>query len=168
MPAAAPTDLAAFFADAAPRLGLSRPAGLCFAAIWRAPEAPDVEALIATTGLSRSGISTALKELREAGLIEVARIPGTRRESFLAPVDAWALLRLHLAQRLRRDIAPMRERLRAVRAAGGDAAIADLADLLEMAAHWLGRLSDAAPDVLAAELGAMKPGGRGKKKKKKG
>lgn len=168
MSAAPQTDLAAFFADAAPRLGLSRPAGLCFAAIWRAKEAPDVDALVAATGLSRSGISAALKELREAGLIEAARMPGTRRESFFAPVDAWALLRLHFARRLHRDIAPMRERLRLIRAAGGDAASADLADMLEKLALWFGRLSDAAPDALAAELGGNKPEGRGKKKKKKG
>ncbi|MBW6506602.1 MAG: ArsR family transcriptional regulator [Rhodobacteraceae bacterium] len=162
------TELAAFFADAAALLGLSRPAGQCFAAVWHSAAPPDADALMATTGLSRSAVSTALKELREAGLVQANRLPGTRREGFTAPSDPWALLRLHLALRLRRDVAPMLDRLRLLRAAGDDARVAEMADMIEMVAQWLARLSSATPDTLAAEIAPQKTEPRGKKKKKKG
>ncbi|PKP71483.1 MAG: hypothetical protein CVT82_02605 [Alphaproteobacteria bacterium HGW-Alphaproteobacteria-4] len=162
------TELAAYFADAAAQLGLSRPAGQCFAAVWHAATPPDADALVALTGLSRSAVSTAMKELREAGLVQAQRLPGTRREGFTAPSDPWALLRLHIALRLHRDIAPMRDRLRLLRASGEDARVADMADMLEVVALWLGRLSDTTPDTLAAEMAPPKPESRNRKKKKKG
>ncbi|MDP2061928.1 MAG: ArsR family transcriptional regulator [Phaeovulum sp.] len=168
MTQAPPPDLAAFFVDAAPRLGLSRPAGQCFGVIWRAEMAPDADALVAITGLSRSAVSTALKELREAGLVLAMRILGTRREGFTAPTDPWALLRLSFARQLHRDIAPMRDRLRQKLANGGDTGAADLAKMLEAVAAWLSKLADAPPEVLAAQIGTDKAESHIKKKKKKG
>src|SRR5690606_42036728 len=43
--------------------GISRPAGQCFAAIWRAAQPPCADDLTQALGLSRSNVSTALKEL---------------------------------------------------------------------------------------------------------
>ena len=93
MPATPPPDLARLFAEAAPRFGLSRPAGACFAAIWRAAQAPSAEDLVTILGLSRSNVSVALKELRERGLIQAARSFGSRKDYFVADPDPWALLR---------------------------------------------------------------------------
>ena len=99
--------LALLFADLAQKFGLSRPAGQCFAAIWRAAMTPSADDLTQICGLSRSGVSVALKELRAWGLIEVARSPGNRREFFTAPFDPWELARRIIAERQRRDLAPM-------------------------------------------------------------
>ena len=85
--------LALLFADLAQKFGLSRPAGQCFAAIWRAAMTPSADDLTQICGLSRSGVSVALKELRAWGMIEVARSPGNRREFFTAPFDPWELAR---------------------------------------------------------------------------
>ena len=72
MPEAA-TLLATLFADVAQVFGLSRPAGQCFSAIWRAAAPPCADDLVAGLGLSRSNVSTALKELRGWGMISIVR-----------------------------------------------------------------------------------------------
>lgn len=151
-------------ADLAARLGLSRPAGRCFAAIWRAAQAPSAEALVAELGLSRSNVSTALKELRGWGLVSVERVPGDRREYFTAPPDPWDILRIVMAERARRDLAPFADRLRNV---DGEAA-ADLAKMLGAVAGWMEGLSRLqASDLAQAIAGELAEGGKKKKKKKK-
>lgn len=159
--------LAATLAEAAPRFGLSRPAGQCFAALWRAATPPDAEALVAATGLSRSAVSTALKELRETGLVQAARLPGSRREGYSAPADPWALVRLLLALALHRDIAPLRDRVRLLAGGPDGADAAALAEVLETVAAWLATLASAAPEALAADMRGGKAASRGKKKKKR-
>lgn len=167
------TDLPRLLAEIAPRFGLSRPAGLCLGAIWRAAEAPSAEDLVASLGISRSNVSTALKELRGWGLIEVTRPFGSRRELFLAPPDPWALARQLIAERQRRDIAPVIDRLAALEATGTDPRAADLRTAFEAAADWLGALARHEPGELAQLMGAegaeigFAPVDGGKKKKKK-
>lgn len=166
-------DLPRLFAEIAPRFGLSRPAGLCLGAIWRAAEAPSADDLVTSLGISRSNVSTALKELRGWGLIEVTRAFGTRRELFLAPSDPWALARQLIAERQRRDIAPVIDRLAALEAAGEDPRAADLRAAFEAGSDWLAALARHEPGELAQLMGAS--GGEfgflsaegGKKKKKK-
>lgn len=150
------------FAEIAPRFGLSRPAGQCLAAIWRAAQAPSADDLVAGLGLSRSNVSVALKELRAQGLVQVARSPGSRKDYFVADSDPWALLHCLLAERYRRDLAPLAERLDALAQEGSDPRAAALADAAQTGARWIGRLARLDPRDLAqtAEEG-------GKKKKKK-
>lgn len=153
------------FADFAGRFGLSRPAGQCFAAIWRAAAAPCADDLVARLGLSRSNVSTALKELRLWGLVTVLRAPGDRKEYFAAPADPWQILALLLAERARRDIAPARDRLAVL---DGDARAADLAAMLGALSVWMEGLGHLDPVTLAGVVRGETEGGKKKKKKKKG
>ena len=157
-------DLVALFTEAAPIMGLSRPAGQCLAAIWRAPSAPDADGLMAATALSRSAVSTALKELREAGYVSAERLPGTRRDGFSAPSEPWALLRQHLSLRLRREILPLLDRLNALPADDG---AVDLANMLGSLANWLEALVQKDPAALMDSFAGKDPEPRAKKKKKK-
>ena len=165
-------DLPRLFAEIAPRFGLSRPAGLCLGAIWRAAEAPSAEDLVTSLGISRSNVSTALKELRGWGLIEVTRAFGSRRELFLAPADPWALARQLIAERQRRDIAPVIDRLQALDATG-DPRAADLMAAFEAGSEWMAALARHEPGELAQLMGSgggelgFAPAEAGKKKKKK-
>lgn len=118
------------FGDLAQSVGLSRPAGQCFAAIWRAPQAPCADDLVAALGLARSNVSTALKELRGWNLVSVARIPGDRKEYFTAPADPWELLRLVLAARQRHVTARLLDRVISAEAAAADVRLAALHDAL--------------------------------------
>jgi DNA-binding transcriptional regulator GbsR (MarR family) len=167
MPTSGQAELAAIFADMAPRLGLSRPAGQCFAIIWRAAQAPSADDLMAGLGLSRSNISNALKELREWGLVQVLRSPGNRREFFSAPADPWALARLIIAERQRRDIAPALDRLYQIEATAPDARVAALCEMLEAVSTWTNALARREPRDLAAHISAAEHPADPKKKKKK-
>lgn len=156
-------DLASLFADIAPRFGFSRAAGACLAAIWRAAQAPAAEDLCAMLGLSRSNVSVALKELRQAGLVQIARAPGLRRDFYVADANPWNLLRALIAERQRRDIAPLLDRLAALEAAGDDPRLAALAEMAVAAADWAERFTRHDAADLARVMGAD----RAEKKKKK-
>lgn len=156
------------FADVAQFFGLSRPAGQCFAAIWRAASPPCADDLVATLGLSRSNISTALKELRGWNLIGVARTPGDRKEYFTAPPDPWDLVGRLVAARHRQVLAPILDRLVLAEAASADIRLAALHDVLRTVGSAFAALATAEGADLAArfsQLGA--PDGKPRKKKKK-
>jgi len=156
------------FAEFAGRFGLSRPAGQCFAAIWRSASAPCADDLVDQVGISRSNVSTALKELRLWGLVSVLRAPGDRKEYFSAPSDPWQILATLLAERARRDIAPARDRLAAL---GDDPRAVDLAAMLGAVGEWMEGLGHLDPATLRAEIAGEDEvtgaGGEKKKKKKK-
>ena len=152
------------FAEFAVRFGLSRPAGQCFAAIWRSAEAPCADDLVTLVGISRSNVSTALKELRMWGLVAVLRAPGDRKEYFTAPADPWQILGTLLAERARRDLAPARDRLEAL---ADDPRAADLAEMLGALGTWMEGLGQLDPAALRAAVSGEETGESEKKKKKK-
>ncbi|WP_295530342.1 MarR family transcriptional regulator [uncultured Thioclava sp.] len=162
-------DLSDSFGEIAPRFGLSRPAGRCFGAIWRAAQAPSAEDLVDQLGRSRSNISVALKELREAGLIQSARTPGSRKEFFVAPADPWELARLVLGERARRVIGPARDQLAVLETRSADPRAAALCEVLDAVAGHMGALSRLTPEALATQIDPARsaPKSSGKKKKKK-
>ncbi|KEP69581.1 ArsR family transcriptional regulator [Thioclava dalianensis] len=163
-------DLSDTFGEIAPRFGISRPAGRCFGAIWRAAQAPSAEDLVAQLGLSRSNVSVALKELREAGLIQSARSPGSRKDYFIAPPDPWELARLVLSERARRVFGPARDQLAALETRSADPRAAALCDVFDAVSGHLDALSKLSPDALAGQIDASRSAQKsgGKKKKKKG
>ncbi|WP_126978310.1 GbsR/MarR family transcriptional regulator [Frigidibacter oleivorans] len=158
--------LKTLFAETGENLGLTRPASLCFAAIWRAPNPPCADDLVQVAGISRSNVSTALKELRAWGLVAVTRVPGDRREFFVAPADPWMLVRQMLAERERRVLSPAVDRLRALRQVAPDGALAELSEALETMALWQARLARLEPAELQ-QLMQSPPAPQDRKKKKK-
>ncbi|WP_347311190.1 GbsR/MarR family transcriptional regulator [Defluviimonas sp. SAOS-178_SWC] len=149
--------------------GLSRPAGQCFAAIWRAAQPPCADDLTGLLGLSRSNVSTALKELRDWGLITRARAPGDRKDYFTAPPDPWDAVRAVLSARQRRSVAPILDRLIAAEAETGDVRTAALHAVLSTISARMDALAVLDADALAR---AFAPGSEekpetAKKKKKK-
>lgn len=156
------------FSELGQLLGLSRPAGLCFAAIWRAAQAPCADDLTAGLGLSRSNVSTALKELRDWGLVSRVRAPGDRKEYFAADPDPWQVVAAMLGAFGRRALSPAIDRLLAAEE-GGDARAAALHAALTPMSDRLAALAALPPQDLAnaAQGHAGKSPGDGKKKKKK-
>lgn len=169
------TELPEAFAELAPRFGFSRPAGRCLGAIWRAAQAPSADDLVTQLGLSRSNVSTALKELRDAGLVQAARSPGSRKDFFVAPTEPWELARLMLAERERRVIGPARDHLSALEARSADPRAAALCELLDAASGYIQTLIRLDPAELARHIDPARGGGKAekpaaktsKKKKKK-
>lgn len=165
--AAASQTLAEIFADVATETGMSRPAGQCFSAIWRAAQAPCADDLVAGLGLSRSNVSTALKELRAWGLISIARTPGDRKEYFTAPADPWEVMRLLLAARQRQVIAPLLDRLLMAEARVEDARIAALHAVMSKMAQAVTALTTLDAAAFAKQIAAQAADGETPRKKKK-
>jgi len=157
--------LPVIFGDFAAMFGLSRPAGQCFAAIWRQTSSPCADDLVGSLGLSRSNVSTALKELRGWGLISVARVPGDRREFFVAPDDPWEVLRLIFAARQRRDFSVLADRLAAH--ADEDAATRGAHEMVSALSNWMTQLASLDSAGLQAAMTGGDAVDRGGKKKKK-
>ncbi|MFM2356901.1 MAG: hypothetical protein RLZZ528_2637 [Pseudomonadota bacterium] len=155
------------FADLAGQFGLSRPAGRCLSAIWRAEPRPCADDLVAGLGLSRSNVSTALKELREWGLAAIHRDAGDRKEYYTAPADPWDLVAAMVAARRQRVTAPLLDRLLRIEARGGDVRAAALHETVSALDDWQERLGRLAPADFARALLATAPAAEGKKKKKK-
>lgn len=156
------------FADVAQIFGLSRPAGQCFGAIWRAAQAPCADDLVAGLGLSRSNVSTALKELRHWGLISIVRTPGDRKEYFSAPADPWELMRRVTAARHRQIIAPLLDRLLVAEGKTEDARLAALHAVLSRITEASEALSALEAAQFAKRIAVMTEDAQSKKKKKKG
>ncbi len=161
-----PDSFADLCAAAAVELGFSRPAGLIFSVIHAAPEPPTADDLCAELGLSRSNVSTALKELRQAGLVSVVKRPGDRKEYFTGPEDGWAVVSRLIAFRRRRLIDPALDALSRMNGATAEpylglvSAIQDVAALAEAA----GRLE---PSTLGRLAGRGLPTDARKKDKKR-
>lgn len=165
----APHSLADILAEIGGLFGLSRPAGQCFAAIWRAAQPPCADDLTRALGLSRSNVSTALKELRDWGLISRVRAPGDRKDYFTAPPDPWDAGRAVVSAWQRRRIAPILDRLAAAEAEAGDVRAAALHAALSAVSARMEALAALDAAALAREfapVAAEKPTA-GKKKKKK-
>lgn len=159
-------------ADIALVFGLSRPAGQCFASIWRAAQPPCADDLVQTLGLSRSNVSTALKELREWGLVSTARALGDRKDYYTAAPDLWEAVRMLAAGQARRRIRPVLDRLQSDPAEGTDPRTAEFELVLR---HVAEKLEDFAALDGAATAAAFhvepdestSPTRKKKKKKKK-
>ncbi|MCX7889662.1 MAG: MarR family transcriptional regulator [Rhodobacteraceae bacterium] len=163
--------LSSAITDFAAGMGLSRPAGLCFAAIWSSPAPVTADELTARLGIARSNASTALRELRDWGLVAVERRPGDRKEYFVAPDDPWEIARRLLAGRQRRILAPLLERLLEAEAETGNPRVAALHAAAERADGWLYALAALDGAGLRAAMAAppsREGGGKNKKKKRKG
>jgi DNA-binding transcriptional regulator GbsR (MarR family) len=75
------------------------------------PEARDAEAIAEGLQMSRGGVSIALRELREWGLVLEERAPGGRRSAFRPETDAERLVRAVVQNRRRREWTPILERV---------------------------------------------------------
>lgn len=157
----------AVLADLAEQFGISRPAGRCFAAIWRADPAPCADDLVESLGLSRSNVSTALKELRGWGLVAIARTAGDRKEYYTAPHNPWDIVAALIAGRRQRVTAPLLERLLRIEGRSPDARAAALHETVAALDAWVERLSRLPPETFPKALMASATAQEPKKKKKK-
>lgn len=153
--------------DLATTIGLSRPAGQCFAMIWRAQEPPCADDLVERLGLSRSNVSTALKELRTWGLVKARRGPGERRDVYTSPSDPRDVVRIIIAARRQMILVPFAERLLEIEAAGDDPRSAALHEVVLSLENWFSQLSRSDSGALALAIGSRVPGKTRKKNKKK-
>ncbi len=131
-------DFVMHFGEMGSRWGIARTVGQIYAVLFLADEPLNADAIVQALGVSRSNVSTGLKELQSWSLVRRHDIPGDRRDHFLATEDMWETVRTLVAERKRREIDPTLTRLRELEMrtpgpedAHAHARIAELRDLIE-------------------------------------
>ncbi len=134
------------------RWGINRSMAQIHALLYLSPEPLCAEEISETLSVARSNVSMSLRELQAWGVVRVAHVLGDRRDHFEAEKDVWALFKIILDERKKREIDPtiatLRECLADDEGGDGDAytreRIADMLDFFETTNGWyraVGKLS---------------------------
>jgi len=94
------------------RWGINRTVARVHALLLVSPGRLSAEEISEALGVSRSGLSVALRELESWKLVRVVHVPKDRREYFEAVQDAWDLFMRIMDERKRREIDPVLDLLR--------------------------------------------------------
>ena len=86
--------------------GINRTMAQVHALLFLAPQALDAEEISALLDVSRSNVSTSLRELITWGIVRRVHVIGDRRDRFEALKDVMETFKLIMAQRKRREIDP--------------------------------------------------------------
>lgn len=92
--------------------GVSRTVAEVHAVFYLSSEPLDAEDIAATLSVSRSNISTSLRELEGWGLIHPLHFRGDRKQYYEALKDPWEMFRIILQERKHRQIDPTVSTLR--------------------------------------------------------
>ncbi|MDO4250947.1 MAG: MarR family transcriptional regulator [Moraxella sp.] len=66
----------------------------------------NAEDIMETLGVARSNVSNSIKELQNLNLVQTTHILGDRRDYFTTSTDVWALAKVIVEERYRRELAP--------------------------------------------------------------
>lgn len=88
------------------RWGLNRTVAQIHALLYLSPKPLNAEEISAVLGVSRSNVSTSLKELQTWGIVRVVHIPGDRRDYYETISDVWEMFKIILSERKRRELDP--------------------------------------------------------------
>jgi DNA-binding transcriptional regulator GbsR (MarR family) len=136
------------------RWGINRSMAQIHALLYLSGRPLNAEEITERLSVSRSNVSTSLRELQAWGIVRVVHEIGDRRDYFQAEADAWEMFMTILDQRKRREIDPTVEMLSQCisqhEAAHGEDAFAaqrmrELLDLLQMLDTWYTRMRRLAP-----------------------
>jgi DNA-binding transcriptional regulator GbsR (MarR family) len=129
--------------------GINRTLAQVHALLFIAPEPLDAEEISRALGISRSNVSTSLRELTGWGLVRRVHAIGDRRDRFAAIQDVLETFRVISAERKRRELDPtvaILEQCVAEARAGGAAEAATLGrleamlDFTRLLAAWYAQL----------------------------
>lgn len=96
------------------RWGINRTVAQIHALLYISPRPLNAEEISETLSVARSTVSTSLHELQNWGIIKVVHVLGDRRDHFEAVDDVWAMFRIVVEERKRRELDPTLEILREV------------------------------------------------------
>jgi DNA-binding transcriptional regulator GbsR (MarR family) len=146
------------------RWGINRSVAQVHALLYVSERPLHADEIVATLGLARSNVSTAVHELQSWGLVRIVHLPKDRRDHFATPSDAWEMCKAILTERKRRELDPaiglIKDCLAESKAKSGQGALAEerlreLLDLWETSAAFYENVSNMPKDTL---LKAMKLG----------
>ncbi|MGR3433847.1 MAG: GbsR/MarR family transcriptional regulator [Shimia sp.] len=100
------------FGEMGSRWGIARTVGQCYAVLFLSERPLCADDLVSALGVSRSNVSTSLKELQAWNLVQLRHRPDDRRDHFTTPEDLWEIVRILVAERKKREIDPTLTKLR--------------------------------------------------------
>src|SRR3954465_6839330 len=94
------------------RWGINRTVAQIHALLYLSGKPLNAEEIAETLGVARSNVSTSLKELQNWGIVRIAHVMGDRRDHFESMKDVWAMFRVILDERKKRETDPTLHLLR--------------------------------------------------------
>jgi DNA-binding transcriptional regulator GbsR (MarR family) len=88
------------------RWGINRTVAQIHALLYISPAPLHAEDIAETLDVARSNVSTSLRELQGWGIVRLVHVLGDKRDHFEAMKDVWAMFRLVLDERKRREVDP--------------------------------------------------------------
>ena len=92
--------------EMANRWGVNRTVAQIHALLFLAPQPLNAEELTELLSVSRSNVSTSLRELQGWGVVRVVHVMGDRRDHFECVSDVWEMFQAILDERKRRVLDP--------------------------------------------------------------
>jgi len=104
------------------RWGINRTVAQIHALLFISPRPLHAEEIVEALGVARSNVSNSLKELQGWGIVKLVHVLGDKRDHFESMKDVWAMFRVVLDERKKREIDPtlalLRECIAEVKRAG--------------------------------------------------
>lgn len=132
------------FGEMGNRWGINRTVGQIYAALFIAERPLCADDLVERLGLSRSNVSMGLKELHSWNLLRPKSVAGDRRDYVTTPEDIYAIVRILVDERKKREIDPTLSMLRELlmQAPGSEPErmaqdrLREMHDLIELLTGW--------------------------------
>ena len=86
--------------------GVNRTVAQIHALLYLIGKPMNAEEIVETLGVARSNVSNSIKELQSLNLVQTTHILGDRRDYFTTNTDVWALARIIMEERYKRELAP--------------------------------------------------------------
>ena len=112
MPTTLQQDFILHFGEMGSRWGINRTVGQIYALLFLSEKPLCADEIVEDLGVSRSNVSTSLKELQSWNLVRLQHMPDDRRDHFTTPDDLWEIVRTLVAERKKREIDPTLTKLR--------------------------------------------------------
>jgi DNA-binding transcriptional regulator GbsR (MarR family) len=108
------------------RWGINRTVAQVHALLFLSPKPLPADEIATTLGIARSNASTSLHELQNWGIVKIVHVLGDRRDHFESMKDVFAMFRVILHERKKREIDPT---MHVLQQCIGEASKPKLADL---------------------------------------
>src|SRR2546422_2803902 len=88
------------------RWGVNRTVAQVHALLYISPRPLNADNLVKTLDVARSNVSTSLKELQGWGIVRLVHVLGDKRDHFESMKDVWAMFRVVMDERKKREFDP--------------------------------------------------------------
>lgn len=86
--------------------GVNRTVAQIHALLYLMGRPMNADEIMQTLNIARSNVSSSIKELQSLNLVQTTHILGDRKEYFTTDTDVWALARIIIEERYKRELAP--------------------------------------------------------------